>query len=129
MPFGRKVLLKAKEVAEDHGFTVLHAYVDSLFICRPGAVNEEDFQPVLEQIQLETKLPIELEEVYSWMAFASSRQNPNIMVANRFFGLQSDGKYKIRGLACRREDTPTFPSGIWFLGKATNIVINGFFSS
>lgn len=105
---GRKVLLKAKEVAEDHGFLVLHAYVDSLFICRPDAVKEEDFQSVLKEIEQETKLPIELEEVYPWMAFVSSRQNPNIMVANRFFGLKSNGEYKIRGLASRREDTPLF---------------------
>lgn len=105
---GRKVLLKAKEVAEDHGFLVLHAYVDSLFICRPDAVKEEDFQSVLKEIEQETKLPIELEEVYPWMAFVSSRQNPNIMVANRFFGPKSNGEYKIRGLASRREDTPLF---------------------
>ncbi|MGB8982586.1 MAG: DNA polymerase domain-containing protein, partial [Anaerolineales bacterium] len=105
---GREVLLKAKEIAEDHGFTVLHAYVDSLFICRPDAVREEDFQPVLDQIEQETQLPIELEDIYPWMAFVSSRQNPNLSVANRFFGLQSDGGYKIRGLASRREDTPPF---------------------
>jgi DNA polymerase-2 len=78
---GRKVLLKAKEITEDHGFTVLHAYVDSLFIYSPDASKEEDFQPLLNDIEQETKLAIELEEVYS---------------------------YKVRGLACRREDTPFF---------------------
>jgi DNA polymerase II len=105
---GRKMLLKAKEIAEDYGFTVLHAYVDSLFICRPDATQEEDFQSLLDEILQETKLPIEVEEVYSWMAFVSSRQNSALSVANRFFGLQTDGEYKIRGLACRREDTPLF---------------------
>jgi DNA polymerase-2 len=103
---GRKALLKAKEIAEDQGFTVLHAYVDSLFICRGDARAEEDFQQVLEQIEEETKLSIELEAVYSWMAFVPSRQNARISVANRFFGLKADGEYKIRGLASRREDTP-----------------------
>ena len=105
---GRKMLLRAKEIAEDHGFTVLHVYVDSLFICRPDATKEADFQSVLDEIERETKIPIEVEEVYSWMAFVSSRPNPNIPVANRFFGLQPDGEYKIRGLALRREDTPVF---------------------
>ena len=62
----------------------------------------------LEEIEHETRLPIEVEEVYSWMAFVSARHNPNIPVANRFFGLQPDGEYKIRGLAMRREDTPLF---------------------
>ena len=101
-------MVKAKEIAEDHGFTVPHAYVDSLFIYKPDATKEEDFHPLLEQIEEITNLPIEIEEVYSWMAFVSSRQNPNLSVANRFFGLQSNGEYKIRGIACRREDTPLF---------------------
>ena len=105
---GRKMLLKAKEIAEGHGFTIIHAYVDSLFICKPDAAQEEDFQCLLDDIVEETKLPIEVERVYSWMAFLSSRQNPNLAVANRFFGLQTDGNYKIRGLASRREDTPPF---------------------
>ncbi len=105
---GRKILLHAKEIAENHGFTVLHAYVDSLFIYRPDTTQEEDFQSILEEIEQETKLPIELEEVYPWTAFVASRQNPNLSVANRFFGLQPDGGYKIRGLASRREDTPLF---------------------
>ena len=105
---GRKMLLKAKEIAEDHGFTVVHAYVDSIFICKPEAKKEEDFQSLLHEIEMKTKLAIEVEEVYVWMAFVSSRQNPRLSVANRFFGLKLDGKYKIRGLALRREDTPSF---------------------
>ena len=105
---GRKMLIKAKEISEDHGFIVIHAYVDSLFICRPDATREEDFQSLLDEIGEEMNLSIEVEEVYSWMAFLSSKQNPNLTVPNRFFGLQVDGEYKIRGLASRREDTPLF---------------------
>ena len=70
---GRKMLLKAKEIAEDHNFTVIHAYVDSLFIYRPDATKEEDFQSLLDQIEQETKLPIEVEQMYSWMAFIPSK--------------------------------------------------------
>lgn len=105
---GRRALLQAKTIAEDHGFAVLHMYVDSLFICRPDARTPADFQTLLDEIEQETRLPIELEALYSWMAFVASRQNPKLTVANRFFGLQQDGEYKIRGLALRREDTPAF---------------------
>ena len=107
---GRKMILRAKEIAEDHGFTVLHIYVDSLFIYRKEATTQQDYQLILDEIERETRLPIEVEEVYSWMAFVSARHNPNIPVANRFFGLQLDGEYKVRGLALRREDTPLFVS-------------------
>jgi DNA polymerase-2 len=104
------MILRAKEIVEDHGFTVLHIYVDSLFIYRTDATTEQDYQLILEEIERETRLPIEVEEVYSWMAFVSARHNPSIPVANRFFGLQPDGEYKVRGLALRREDTPLFVS-------------------
>jgi len=105
---GRKMLLKAKEITESQSFLLIHGYVDSLFICRPDATKEEDFQSLLEEIEQELNLPIELEEVYSWMAFLTSKQNPNLTVPNLFFGPGTEGEYKIRGLACRREDTPVF---------------------
>jgi DNA polymerase-2 len=105
---GRKMLLKAKEIAEEHDFLVIHAYVDSLFICRSDATKEEDFQALLDEIEEEMKLSIEVEAVYSWMAFLSSKQNLNLSVPNLFFGLGSEGEYKIRGLALRRQDTPLF---------------------
>lgn len=104
----RKMVLKAKEIVEDHGFTVLHIYVDSLFICRPDATTEADFQFLLAEIEKETSLPIEVEAVYSWMAFLTSKQNPRLSVPNLFFGVQPNGEFKIRGLALRREDTPRF---------------------
>jgi DNA polymerase II len=105
---GRRILLQAKAIAEDHGFTVLHLYVDSLFLCREDATRPEDFKAVMDEIEAVTRLPIDLEEVYSWMAFVSSQQNPNLPVSNRFFGLQPDGEYKVRGLAVRRGDTCAF---------------------
>jgi len=105
----RKVITEAKAIAEDRGFTVLHLYVDSLFVSRADAT-QADFQALAAEIEHETRLPMDVENVYSWFAFLGSRQNPNLSVANRFFGLASDGEYKIRGIALRRSDTPAFIS-------------------
>jgi DNA polymerase II len=35
--YGREALLRAKEAAEDMGFTVLHMYVDGLWVQEAGA--------------------------------------------------------------------------------------------
>lgn len=107
----RKVITRAKIVAEARGFTVLHLYVDSLFVSCPGA-SLEDFRALAEEIERETHLPIELQKVYPWFAFLASRENPNISVANRFYGLCADGEHKIRGIALRRSDTPRFVANI-----------------
>jgi DNA polymerase I len=103
----RKAILQAKLVTESMGFEVLHLYIDSLFVSQPNA-SREDFLGLASEIEKKTGLPIDLENIYSWFAFLTSRQNSNISVANRFFGIAKNGKHKIRGVASRRGDTCVF---------------------
>jgi DNA polymerase II len=71
--YSREALLRAKEAAEDLGFTVLHLYVDGLWVCRPQHTSSADLQPLLEEILARTGLPIALEGMYKWVAFLPSR--------------------------------------------------------
>jgi len=103
----RKVITQAKFIAEEKGFDVLHVYVDSLFVSDLNA-SQQDFQALLNEIEKETQLPMELENVYAWFAFPTSRQNPRLSVANRFYGIAINGEHKIRGIALRRGDTSRF---------------------
>ena len=106
--YGREVLLRAKEAAEDMGFRVLHLYVDGMWVQRPGCHRPQDFQPLLDEIKTRTGLPIALDGVYKWVAFLSSRQNRKIAVPNRYFGVFQSGEIKTRGIETRRHDTPAF---------------------
>jgi len=106
--YGREALLIAKEVAEDMGFTVLHMYVDGMWIKKEGASHADDFQPVLDTIIERTGLPIALDGIYRWIAFLSSRLDKRVPVANRYFGVFQDGSLKMRGIETRRKDTPPF---------------------
>jgi DNA polymerase-2 len=106
--YGREALLRAKEAAEDMGFTVLHLYVDGLWVKKPGAKNAADFQPLLEEVSRRTRLPIALDGVYRWVAFLPSRVDKRVPVANRYFGVFQDGSLKVRGIEARRGDTPAF---------------------
>jgi len=106
--YGREALLRAKEAAEDLGFTVLHMYVDGLWVCQQGLRQPSDFQPLLNEIAQRTGLPIGLEGVYRWVAFLPSRQDERVPVANRYFGVFQDGSLKVRGIETRRRDTPPF---------------------
>lgn len=104
--YGREALLRAKEAAEELGFRVLHMYVDGLWVQKEGAAEIADFQPLLEKILDRTGLPISLEGIYRWIAFLSSRPDPRVPVANRYFGLFKNGEWKVRGIELRRSDTP-----------------------
>jgi DNA polymerase II len=106
--FGREALLLAKEAAEDLGGTVLHLYVDGLWVKQPGAATVNDFQPLLDEISERTGLPIALDGIYRWVAFLPSRVDERVPVANRYFGVFQDGSLKMRGIEARRGDTAPF---------------------
>ena len=101
----REKLLVAKEAAEIKGFRVLHALVDSLYVEREGATRR-DYEQLAQEIERLTGLPLAIEAVYRYVVFLPSRQNAEIPVPNRFFAVAENGEPKIRGLECRRHDTP-----------------------
>jgi DNA polymerase-2 len=106
--YGREALLRAKEAAEDMGFTVLHLYVDGLWVQKPGSNQVQDFQPLLDEVLNRTGLPIALDGIYRWISFLPSRINKHVPVANRYFGVFQSGEIKCRGIELRRHDTPKF---------------------
>jgi DNA polymerase II len=105
--WGRETLLRAKEIAEDAGFEMLHALTDSLWIEKEG-VTEEELSRLCETITCETEIEMSLEGVYRWLVFLPSKVKSTRPVAARFYGVFAGGGMKIRGLACRRHDTPQF---------------------
>jgi len=105
---GREMLVRAIEASQDYGFNVLAANTDSVFIHKPGTSQPEDFQALIEEINQRTGLIIELEGIFQWLAFLPSKMNPRIGASNRYFGKFYDGGMKVRGMAQRRADTPTW---------------------
>jgi DNA polymerase-2 len=101
----REKLLVAKETAERRGFRVLHALVDSLYVQKPEA-GREDYQALAREIEQGVNLPMALEAVYRYAVFLPSKQSPEVPVPNRFFCVADNGEPKVRGLECRRHDTP-----------------------
>jgi DNA polymerase-2 len=124
--WGRETLLRAKEIAEDAGFEMLHALTDSLWIRKDGAT-EEELLRLCETITRATGIEMNLEGVYRWLVFLPSKVKSTRPVAARFYGVFTDGGMKIRGMACRRHDTPQFikeaqEDMLDVLSKAQNII-------
>lgn len=104
----RELMLQAKEVAEDLGFTVLHIYVDCLFVQQEGFHRPSDFTPLMNAIEEKTEIPIALEGVFKWVAFLASKRDARVPVPNQYFGAFQDGTLKYRGIELRRRDTTTW---------------------
>ena len=101
----RETLLVAKEIAESRGYELLHALVDSLYVWKEGATHE-DFERLAREIEEQSRLPLAIESVYRYVVFLPSKQYQDVPVPNRFFAVSEDGEVKVRGLECRRHDTP-----------------------
>jgi len=103
--YGREVLLTAKDIAETEGFHMLHAIVDSMWLKRPGA-GENDFQALAGKISQAIGFKITVEGLYKWLRFCPSKADVQVGVPNRYFGCFKDGELKLRGIEVRRHDTP-----------------------
>ena len=105
--FGREAFFKASRISEEKGFRIVHGIVDSLWLKKRGATNEE-YEELCKEIREETKIPLSFEGRYDWIVFLSSKMHPNVGVLNRYYGAMESGKIKVRGLEMRRRDTPAF---------------------
>ncbi len=105
--FSREALLKAKKIAEDRGFSVIHGIVDCLWLKKDGAT-EDDYNKLGNEISKAVGVDISLEGIYRWILFPASRIDPEIPTANRYVGTYTNGKTKVRGLEVRRGDIPLF---------------------
>lgn len=118
----REVLLKARNLAEQRGFKVLHGIVDSLWVQRANAT-KADYDKLKEPLEQATDYDISFEGVYKWLVFVASNQDNFSPVPNRYFGVFEDGKLKDRGIETRRHDTP--PLFLRFQREVLEIMAKG----
>ena len=105
--FSRDAILMAKEIAEEHGFHLLHAIIDCVWIKKEGAT-EQEYEELARTISRRVGIDISLEGIYNWILFPASKMDPDITTANRYVGWYHHDEIKIRGIEARRRDTPKF---------------------
>src|SRR5918995_688980 len=112
--FDRQILLQTIRIAESHGFEILHAIVDSIWMQKKkkDTINKNDYENLKTEIENKTGFPISFEGIYKWIVFVPSKNNTIIPVSNRYFGVFEDGTVKMRGIEARRHDTAEFFSNV-----------------
>jgi DNA polymerase-2 len=102
--YGRELLLKTAQIAEDLGYEILHGIVDSLWL-KSNRTDSCDHKELHQTIFEQTGMPLELEGIYKWIVFLPRKARATGAL-NRYYGLLENGTMKIRGLELRRSDTP-----------------------
>jgi DNA polymerase II len=105
--FSRDIILTAKEIAENCGYTLLHAIIDCVWLKKPGAT-QNDHEELTRKISTRVGIDISLEGIYNWILFPASKTDPYITTANHYVGWYRHGDIKMRGIEARRRDTPKF---------------------
>jgi len=105
--FARDALLKTVQMAEKRGFEVIHGIVDSLWLKKAGA-ELKDYAELCGAVSHELGIPLNIAGRYKWIVFLPSKTHAGIPVLNRYYGVLSSGKTKVRGIETRRSDTPKF---------------------
>jgi DNA polymerase elongation subunit (family B) len=101
--YGRELLLRAKEVAEQRGYEVLHGFVDSLWV--KGKASDEELERLCKEITSEVGIDVNLEGKYRWIVFLPNKSN-GAGALNRYYGVLGNGELKVRGVEMRMSNTP-----------------------
>lgn len=96
--YGREILLRSSEMAQESGFQILHGIVDSLWLQGHG-----DIKAFQERVFQEYGIPLEKEGRYLWLVFLPNIHN-GMGALNRYYGAFDDGRIKMRGIAARKRD-------------------------
>jgi len=97
--YGREILLRTIELADGMGFEILHGIVDSLWVKGPEP------EKLCELASREIGIPLELKGEFRWIVFLPNKSN-GVGALNRYYGVMTNGKLKVRGIETRRSDTP-----------------------
>ncbi|MCF2140897.1 MAG: hypothetical protein K9W44_12645 [Candidatus Lokiarchaeota archaeon] len=113
--YSREFLLKAMEIVEKHGIIFLHGIVDSLYVQAPKNMSISKFHQqcniIVEEIKKKSGIPIEYDptsDFFRFITFLPTKDQPKIGALNRYWGVKSDDRIKVRGIELRRHDSPPF---------------------
>jgi len=100
--YARETMLRSMEIAESHGYEVLHGIVDSLWL--RSTARSDPPQRVVEHISTAIGIPLDVEGTYKWVVFLPAKTT-GVGALNRYYGLFQDGEMKLRGIELRKHDT------------------------
>jgi len=107
---GRAGMTRARELAQQEGFRMVHSLTDCVFLQKPGVTRDEAAR-FARKVTKAVQVPMDVEGVYRWLVLLPSKTHSStspVGVPNRYYGKFEDGTLKVRGIEVQRHITPTF---------------------
>ncbi len=105
---GRAGMTRARELAQEEGFGMVHALTDCVFLQKKG-LHRSDAVRYARKVTKEIGVPMDVEGVYRWLVLLPSKTHSTssqVGVPNRYYGKFEDGRLKVRGIEVQRHITP-----------------------
>ncbi len=103
--YARELIARLLPEAENAGYRVVHGLVDSLWLVPLDRRVPPDPEAFATRMQTKFDLPLTYEGRYRWVVFLPAVTH-GLGVPNRYYGMYSNGQFKLRGIGVRRHDTP-----------------------
>ena len=103
----REILIKTKDIIQAHGFELLYADTDSVFLKKIGAPIEE-YENVKNVLAREIGIPISIDRCYKFLVLLSLEASERMEALKHYYGLTQSGEIIARGIEIRRNDAPNF---------------------
>jgi len=103
----REILLKTKDIVQEHGFELVYSDTDACFLHKDGAT-KDDYERLGNIISKETGLAISIEYHYKYLVLLPLEAHEQMEALKHYFGITYDGQLVMRGIETRRHDTPNF---------------------
>ncbi|MHB8633965.1 MAG: DNA polymerase domain-containing protein [Thermoplasmatota archaeon] len=107
---GRAGMERARILAQQRGFRMVHELTDCVFLQRPGLTRKEALA-FTRTVTDDVGVPMDLEGIYRWLVLLPSKVHSTtsaVGVPNRYYGKFEDGTLKVRGIEVQRHITPGF---------------------
>ncbi|HIQ13283.1 MAG TPA: DNA mismatch repair protein MutH, partial [Thermoprotei archaeon] len=101
--YGRYVIKKAIEKADEMGLEVIYGDTDSLFIKNPDV---EKLDNLVTYIKDRYRLQLEIDKIYKYTVLSSRKKN--------YFGITDNGIVDIKGLMGKKSNTPPYIRDIFY---------------
>ncbi len=103
--YARETILRVVKLAEERGYEVVHAIIDSAYIKKKN-ITEAEVKEFCKEVEMVTGIPMSFEGVFKWAVFLPSIVDKDRPLPTSYYGAFRSGEVKARGIEVRQRSTP-----------------------
>ncbi len=93
----REILLKTKDIVQEHGYKLIYADTDAAFVHKDNAI-EQDYNELRGIVSKKTGMSLSLEYHYKFLVLLPLEADEKLEALKHYFGITYEGELVMRGI-------------------------------